>query len=399
MAVNAGARNQWDRMPEPVRSRILACSSVLTRFTNGLLMPIELECLSYPEKNDLWYEAIKSEWSGDFHQLPHVFTLNNKTSESITSRSLFNRLPDWLFRFQGLREAIIVRNRWMDLVPGINVEVLADAAARTNAVWMLEDLIVKLKAVQPSSALAESAAASGHLEALKFLRAHTPSGVAWRDRVHYYAASSGNLDVLVWLSANRPEPIPATAFEIAATNGHMHIIEWLSKNFKGECSRPTLNEAARSGHLEMLKFLVKRFPNLAESYKREGYTELDSLPVIQWAHENKCKFDKREALEGLVFRGDIEGLEWMLKTFKMQANEKLLAKACELVQDRVANWLVNVKGVQITSNIVKEAVERSATSVLSVLIRKDRKWRDVAKRFAQSNNREILNWLAARHPA
>ncbi|KAL2919375.1 hypothetical protein HK105_201019 [Polyrhizophydium stewartii] len=399
MAVNAGARNQWDRMPEPVRSRILACSSVLTRFTNGLLMPVELRPLSHDEIHVVWDEVFETRWIGDFAKLPPM-CLKPESHSLIKSREQFIRIPPSLFPDGTSRISVILRNGWVDdLAGGGHADDMAYAAACAGFIPILESFIAKMKIIEVRLDLAEAAAAFGHLNVIQFLHAHAPRGQKWNTSVMANAAASGSLNIVIWLHKNRKEVFAPTVFEAAASNGHIHVIEWLSKNTKADCTQEAINSAASKGHLEILKFLVKRYPNVAIWLRRISMPILSHLPVAKWAHENNYSMDFFAALDNFIILGDLEGVEWVVKTFDVRPVTEMLFLSCLHSRDRVANWLVNVKGVQITSNIVKEAVERSATSVLSVLIRKDRKWRDVAKRFAQSNNREILNWLAARHPA
>lgn len=66
------------------------------------------------------------------------------------------------------------------------------------------------------------------------------------------AAASGHLDVVRWLTANMPEMHATTrAMDTAACEGHLEMVKFLHESRQEGCTTEAMDSAARRGHLEV----------------------------------------------------------------------------------------------------------------------------------------------------
>jgi hypothetical protein len=103
------------------------------------------------------------------------------------------------------------------------------------------------------------AAAGGHLHVLKWLREENDPPCPWDVETCAYAAMGGELHVLKWLREENDPPCPwdrSTCFS-AARAGHLHVLKWLREENDPPCpwDEDTCALAARGSHLHVLKWL------------------------------------------------------------------------------------------------------------------------------------------------
>jgi hypothetical protein len=133
--------------------------------------------------------------------------------------------------------------------------------------------------------LCDSAAAGGHLSALRWLRA---VGCPWQASTCASAALYGHLTVLQWARANG-SPWDEGACARAAHGGHSHVLQWLCAN---GCpwDHEVCSCAANAGHLGVLQWLrANGCPWDRDTCARAALG--GHLGVLQWLRANGCPWD------------------------------------------------------------------------------------------------------------
>jgi hypothetical protein len=107
--------------------------------------------------------------------------------------------------------------------------------------------------------LCTSAALSGSMNVLKWLREENDPPCPWEERTCFIAALGGHLHVLKWLREENDPPCPweeRTCIS-AAKGGHLHVLKWLREENDPPCpwDHWTCAHAAKGGHLHVLKWL------------------------------------------------------------------------------------------------------------------------------------------------
>jgi len=106
-----------------------------------------------------------------------------------------------------------------------------------------------------------NAAASGQMEAMRWLRAQTPP-CAWDQTTCESAAVHGNLELLQWMRNQSPPcPWDATTCTGAAMQGNLDVLKW-ARNQTPPCpwDANTCRGAAMRGHLDVLKWVRSQTP-------------------------------------------------------------------------------------------------------------------------------------------
>jgi hypothetical protein len=107
--------------------------------------------------------------------------------------------------------------------------------------------------------LCTSAALSGSMHVLKWLREENNPPCPWDEDTCTYAGLGGHLHVLKWLREENNPPCPwnARTCACAAIGGHVHVLKWLREENNPPCpwNTFTCSLAARYGQLHVLKWL------------------------------------------------------------------------------------------------------------------------------------------------
>ena len=109
--------------------------------------------------------------------------------------------------------------------------------------------LLKTNLVKLQSDICVYVAKSGHLETLKWARAH---GFSWNERTCAYAAANGHLETLKW-ARDHGCPWDERTCAHAAANGHLETLKW-AREHGCPWDERTCTCAALNGHLETLKW-------------------------------------------------------------------------------------------------------------------------------------------------
>ncbi|TMW68231.1 hypothetical protein Poli38472_007903 [Pythium oligandrum] len=146
------------------------------------------------------------------------------------------------------------------------IQAAVQGGHRDCVEWLVHHFQRHLEEPEASTAVMDTAAASGHVEILAFMRACVVTS-SWHTSAKAVneAARLGWIDVLQWLHQHEVTGTPETselwtprALECAAANGHLRVVQWLVANRCTECrSSEALNSAAYMDHLEIAQFLYR----------------------------------------------------------------------------------------------------------------------------------------------
>ncbi|KAL2917903.1 hypothetical protein HK105_202316 [Polyrhizophydium stewartii] len=428
---------------------VLDHAGAFTKLINGLMLRIEAESLPQAERERMWQEAIMCNWQGDLRLLPWVHIRSTCLATPCT-REMLGRLH----ACKAVDDAYVLqtaaRERWPELLQSKYADELAAAAAREDAVWLLEDLICARKAVRPSAWLAGIAAQHGNLDAVRFLHSLTPAET-WCKTVLDGAAASGNLDLVVWLATNRREGFSHAAMAAAAQNGHLHVVQWLHDNrddgcspfamswaaqgghvhvlewftlhaspvttgsaladeFDGHefvryrrsnieaCSPLTISAVARNGHVAVLEFLRARFPRCFVELPQDAFNEVADVLVLTWLHAHGLIVEPESLLERLVDRGDAACIRWLCTTFSLRITQSLFDKACGRNELRLARWMLEAGCVRLTEQRVAAAVASRNVGLLAVFFAHSNTLLALAYRQAvDCGVADVVEWMEFRY--
>jgi len=180
------------------------------------------------------------------------------------------------------------------------------------------------------------AAEGGHLEVLRWARAH---GCLWEElRMLVRAAEGGHLAVLKWLQelgALQDCPWDHTG-NIADCRGHLDVLKW-ARAHGCPFERWTSNRAAGGGHLDVLMWLREvscRWDALTCRAAAQG----GHLKVLQWAREQDCPWDA-STCHAAAEHGHLEVLQWARAHGCEWDEATIHALAAEHGHQEVVTWL------------------------------------------------------------
>lgn len=128
------------------------------------------------------------------------------------------------------------------------------------------------------------------------------------------AAANGHLQVVKWLRANTKTPCTNGAMDRAATNGHLKVVRFLHNRRKEGCTKAAMDGAARNGHLEVVRFL---FENRSEYCSSTGISETFHVDVLDFLRTNgqlrNVPGEKWPSFEETAKRGNLPMLQWLLQ--------------------------------------------------------------------------------------
>ncbi|KAL2915077.1 hypothetical protein HK105_205401 [Polyrhizophydium stewartii] len=401
MAAPPPGRSHWDRLPQELRSLVLAHTTpalrAFCRRTRRGLLPLELGSLGKPAREQIWVEVLESGWDGDLKLLPLIHN-ESPVFLAAASRPMFERL-----RAAGVQVArstelrLAVRHGWADIIGDTNPGDIARAAACEGATDVLAGLADEGRlALKPW--LAAEAAGEGHAGTVMWLHAHM-RGPPWPTTVMDAAAGSGNLDLVVWLHNNTSGGCTVQAIENAAKGGHLATIKWLAQNRSEGCNIWAFKLAANGGHVDVLEFLRRRFPSVFHSVITELFKNAQHLCVLEWLKQHWP-----EALKYIVARrtftsAGAEVAKWLCSNTDYEPDSRALLSALENNNVELVDWLVRCKGVDVAADMFNSILHGSNTAALAWVIRHDGRWAGVmAERFAVSSSRSLIGWLHVRHP-
>nr|KAJ3417736.1 hypothetical protein HK105_000860 [Polyrhizophydium stewartii] len=380
------ATNEWDRMPAEIQNKVLDAAGPFTKFLNGILLRAELRCLTVQQVEQLWQDAIDTEWQGDFEILPWI----DITSASLRiSRSVIDKIKH---RFSSTQlETLYISNRWEDALDFGHPEFLAIVAATQGALWVLSRLIDERKAVLPSFKLVAAAAQHGHFDTVRFLhdRIHDER---WPSVIGNLAAQSGNLELLVWLKQYHFRCFDETAYDGAAMSNHMHVVRWLSENITASCTRETLIIAAKRNNLEMLQFLHER-PNVPFV---GGMLVASDPHVIEWLDARRL-LDIAETMDLIVGEGRADSYDWVMDRFGLQVSESNLAAVHASLHNGLLKHIYE-RGMAFTGRSAVFAVQFCNVDLINWAVQRDRGLIPMlVEATAKRGDPSLVEWWGVRH--
>jgi hypothetical protein len=152
--------------------------------------------------------------------------------------------------------------------------VLCRMAARFNQIDVLRYLRHELNCPCDATTCA-AAAASGHLDALQWLREQQCD---WNATTSAQAAEQGHLHILQWAREHHC-PWDETTCSSAAKNGHLCVLQW-ARQQGCPWNADTCSEAARHGHLDVVRWVYEHLGDyhmLCVSAAAGG-----QLHILQW---------------------------------------------------------------------------------------------------------------------
>lgn len=137
-----------------------------------------------------------------------------------------------------------------------------------------------------------SAAESGRLDALRWLREH---GSPWNERTCAWAAREGHFEVLRWAHTHGC-PWDARACAAAANRGDVTMLRWLFRNGCPAVDKTACEQAAGRGSLDVLRCLrLNGTP--WDAMTCAAAAQGGQLEFLKWARANGCDEVYRWALK------------------------------------------------------------------------------------------------------
>nr|KAJ3420643.1 hypothetical protein HK105_005429 [Polyrhizophydium stewartii] len=375
--ITAHGGSHWDRLPRELVDMVVAAAGPLTQFVHGRLLAAEL---TPPVRQQVWAEALASEWGGDLRSLPAV-SGSSECMLAIGSRGMLARAAAAGVASHWILQRVAVARGWADLVDtgdtggggsagsSARLEVLCSVAAAAGALWLLEHLVDERgAAVTPSAAVA--------------------------------AAAGGHLAVVAWLHARRPAAVTQAAMDAAAHEGHAHVAAWLAAHAAARCTRSTVLLAAAAGRVAVLDALAARFPAaVAAALGGPQPAAVGDARALRWLLARGIAPQPQPALAAMLARGDAAGAAWACDVFGIAASSDMLAGAVAGDHGAAVRWLLRQRSVALADDDVAAAVRGGCVAALAAMIAHDARCAPLAARLAvERGDLALVEWLHIRHP-
>ncbi|EQC37459.1 hypothetical protein SDRG_05062 [Saprolegnia diclina VS20] len=315
---------------EPLHDTIMGYAGLLTQYLAGRLGDATLEPAT---KRGIWEDALRSEWPGDWAQLPRV-QLDKSSFRCVQSRATYDRLCRFLGDaafptgtthdrsfyyvtfYDASRPAVDSEGRIVTeglIVPEILV-------APMTHVWL--DVLAPM--LRCPVALAHAAVCGGHASLLRHLLENVleperMSEVFFMDRplrghAMDLAAGAGHLEVLQVLHA-AGGTCSTTAMDSAACGGHFDVVDWLHKHRSEGCTSAALDLIARTGRVDMVEFLMAAY-NVSFSIRTvDAAAANGDLHTVQLLHERFNAGCTRQAMNSAAAGGHLATLAYLQAHF------------------------------------------------------------------------------------
>ncbi|KDO28663.1 hypothetical protein SPRG_06518 [Saprolegnia parasitica CBS 223.65] len=186
--------------------------------------------------------------------LPVVLTRDDTKGLELLQR--FGPCPDGMDH-GALRRAAYIATREnltlaLDVFPWFHDPHLMDDIAGRGFLSLVQSL--HERHFECSTYAMDNAAASGHLEVVRFLQVHRTEGCT--ASALNSAICHGQLDVVRFLLKHRTEVASPYSLESAAGRGHLDVVQYLHSLGTFACTALAIEDAAEAGHLEVVKFLL-----------------------------------------------------------------------------------------------------------------------------------------------
>ncbi|KAL2916774.1 hypothetical protein HK105_203553 [Polyrhizophydium stewartii] len=389
--------SHWDRLPAELHDKVFSHTTpTLSRFIRrGTSVRAELDSISDAVREQLWREALESEWSGDLAALPRLRG-NSNLPLMVSSRRMLDRMVSAGVRLPPAQlQRLAVRHGWTDLLDFQRPEILAKAAACEGHVALLAELDERRLAT-PTTWHARFAAEAGHLAAVMWLRSRM-AGVEWPPAVMDWAAASGCLDLVVWLHKTAACRCTADAVDRAASNGHLHVVEWLAANTAGGCSGSAFGAALANGDIAVLDVLRQRWPSVLAVLDEAALARARHVSTLAWLRKHRPDAALARLLPHLIASGAVEPVEWLVDHAGARLEPAMVQTAIEMNHAALVEWLVARKGLAVDAGMFDSPRHGANTDALAWVARHDSRWAGVmADRFAATGCEPLVEWLHVR---
>ncbi|GAQ90357.1 hypothetical protein KFL_006310070 [Klebsormidium nitens] len=158
------------------------------------------------------------------------------------------------------------------------------------------------------------AARQGRVDLLKLARAQEPP-FCWNTSTCLNAAMQGHLETLQWLRGQEPPCpwIPAECVYVASMTGHVEVLKWLTEQAP-ETRNSVCWVAARAGRLEILQWARAQNPAFAWSEAvTTAAAERGQLDALQWLRNQvpPCPWDVAKCAVCAANNGHISNVQWL----------------------------------------------------------------------------------------
>ncbi len=256
--------------------------------------------------------------------------------------------------------------RWLIDEEHAPCENLIFAAASIGHVELLKYLVTK-PGNELSSIVMQSAARSGRIEAMEWLRAQIPP-CPWHIHTSSAAAQSGNMCALQWL-IDQGCPVDELTTMMCAGGGHLDFLKYLhDPPMNIPIPSNSVSHAARGGHLHVLRYLVescgcvadndtvqcglaasaRSLPCLqylrAHNYRWNANTCKNAsiagaLELLKWACDNGCQFDVVECMLAAAQGGQLSIVAFLHETLHVPFPSNIRDIVASRHYMRLLRWL------------------------------------------------------------
>ncbi|KAL2916093.1 hypothetical protein HK105_204184 [Polyrhizophydium stewartii] len=355
--------SHWDHIPTELRSAILrADTSLLSRFTSGELTANELLWLTDSEREEMWSDALSTDWSGDFSTL--ILPSVRRGMPDIRSRAVLGKGKLWLFPVKVGRA--VLRNGWHDLRSSVAQTALAAAAAMEGDVQLLAQLVETLQTVPVSLHLAVAAATANQVEAFVWIASRLPADTSTHKLLKTAAARQGS-------------PV-----------GHI-----------GHRSVAFIVRAAvEAGAVAILDYLDEEFPDLFRLQGPHVFLSVTSLESLKWLHAHGLIVVPRTNLNTVLAQGNASSAAWIYETFGMQPTADDLEAACQYENPAAFLWILARTGPTIIFMHLNNIVWTQRLTCIDAVMRHSTElMHETAEMICAFQTQELLDWVHSRYPA
>lgn len=156
----------------------------------------------------------------------------------------------------------------------------------------------------------KAAASNGHLAILQFIHdqeASLPRGLVLEGSEYDVKRRLVEKPIHWWTTVRE-------GFDEAAANGHLEVVKWIRANHFDGCTTKAMDDAARNGHLDVVKFLHANTTAGCTTLAMDSAASKNRFEVIKWLHANRTDGCTMRAVEHAIAFDNFNIAQWLLKT-------------------------------------------------------------------------------------
>ncbi|KAL2920250.1 hypothetical protein HK105_200319 [Polyrhizophydium stewartii] len=393
-------KSHMDRLPAELRDMIAlhAAPSLCKFLRHGRRSRAELDSIAGNECEALWAEVLDVEWLGDFKMLPN-YPERSDCLLSIRSRSMLERLLKSGVEVPlELKQRLLIRRGWLDMLDYEAADIVAHAAAREGSIQVLNDLMNVRRIVPNMCPYHRSAAREGQLEAVKWLCSNATYHAL--ESLLDVAASSGNLDLVKWLHENTQFYGTGIGIDEAAWKGYIHIITWFADNRREQCTGRAFRWACNSGRVDVLEVLRVRYPTVFAGTISSTFEGAKHACTLDWIKQYRPHFVPHRAFNTYICTGNLEATAWMVENAGALLTRDMLHIALRDKHVALAGWMIAEKKLEVDGDWLEPFLISGNTAALGCIAQSDHRWTsDIIDMFIANHRWNLVKWLAALCPS